>query len=105
MNPIPCIPNSFFDTRLNDKQNQEWCTMFLEGRNTRYGQGNNYRIEKNISKEISSSFRKLKESVNIYSHLSDDLVLKYPFITNAYLLMEILIWLPKFVKKHYKNYV
>jgi len=103
--PIPCIPNTFFDARQKGKPNQEWCTLFLEGRNTRDGKGNIKKLDKNISKEITSSFRKLKESVNKYAHLSDEQVLKTPFITNTYLLMEILIWLPKFVDQHYKNYI
>jgi hypothetical protein len=103
-NPVPCIPNNFFDSRINNKPNQEWCTLFFEGRQV-IDQGVAYTIDKIIPKDISSAIRRIKESVNRYSHLSDDDVLKTPFLSNTFLLLELLEWIPIFVQEHYKNYI
>ncbi|WP_037320636.1 hypothetical protein [Salegentibacter sp. Hel_I_6] len=101
-NPIPCIPPGLFN---NNKPNQEWCTRFLENRPTKDGNGNEHRLNENIPKDIKAAFRKLKESTNQYSHLNDEEVVKFPFLSNFYLIMEILCWLPEFVDEHYENYV
>ena len=99
-NPIPCIPNVFFDTTKNNKPNLEKCVRFFEDRET---DGN--RLNKNISQVIKSSFRKVKESTNEFSHLKDEDIIKYPFLSNSFLLFEILIWLPKFADEYYQNYI
>jgi response regulator RpfG family c-di-GMP phosphodiesterase len=99
-NTIPCIPNVFFDTSKNNKPNLEKCVRFLEDRET---DGN--RLNKNIPQVIKSSFRKVKESGNEFSHLKDEDIVKYPFLSNSFLLFEILIWLPEFVEEHYPNYI
>ncbi len=101
-NSIPCIPSGLF---RNGKPNQEWCTRFLENRPTNDGDGKEHRMNKNIPNDIKSAFRKLKESTNQYSHLNDEAVVKYPFLANFYLIMEILVWLPAFVDENYRNYV
>ena len=101
-NPIPCIPPALL---RNGKPNQEWCTRFLEDRPTNDGNGREHRLNKDIPGDIKAAFRKLKESTNHYSHLNDETVVKFPFLANFYLLMEILCWLPEFVDEHYKNYV
>jgi hypothetical protein len=98
--PIPCIPNSFFDNTKNNKPNLEWCTRFLEDRDV---SGN--KLNKYVPQSIKSAFRKLKESTSEYSHLSEEAILKLPFLANTFLLMEILEWLPDFVEKNYKNYI
>lgn len=95
-NPIPCIPNSFFNSLMNDKPNLEWCVMFLENRETRDAKGLSYKLNKNINKSIKAAFRKLKESTNEFSHLKEEDIVKYPFISNSFLLFEILNWLPVF---------
>lgn len=102
---IPCIPDSFFDPRINNKPNHEWCTLFFEGRPTRDALRVEHRINKVIPKDISSTIRRIKESVNLYAHLADEVVLKAPFLSNTFLLLELLEWLPKFVQEHYENYI
>lgn len=104
-NPIPCLPDSFFDLTKNNKPNLEWCTMFIEDRDTRDGNGQTFKLNKNINRSIKSAMRKIKESTNEFSHLKEEDIVMYPFISNAFLLFEILIWLPEFVEQHYKNYI
>lgn len=101
---IPCIPEAFFDTIKNNKPNHEWCTLFFEGRNVNTNLGQ-FSVDKQIPKQIAGAFRVLKESVNELSHLSDDIVIKTPLITNTYLLITILEWLPNLIKKEYANYI
>ncbi len=102
---IPCIPDNFFDSRINNKPNHEWCTLFFEGKPTRDVLGVEHRINKVIPKDISSTIRRIKESVNQYAHLTDEVVLKAPFLSNTFLLLELLEWMPIFVDEHYKNYI
>lgn len=99
-NPIPCIHDSFFDNAKNDKPNLEWCTRFMEDREV-----NGQKLNKPVPQSIKSALRKLKESTSEYSHLSEETIIKLPFLSNTFLLMEILEWLPDFVKTHYKNYI
>lgn len=99
-NPIPCINDSFFDATKKHKPNLENCTKYIENTNV-----NGYRINLPIPQTIKSAFRKLKESTSEYSHLSDEVELKIPFLANTFLLMEILEWLPNFVQTNYKNYI
>lgn len=99
-NPIPCLHHSFFDSSKKNKPNLEWCTRFIEDRDT-----NGHKLNKAIPQSIKSAFRKLKESTSEYSHLSDEAILKLPFLSNTFLLMEILEWLPDFVKTNYPNYI
>lgn len=101
---IPCIPESFFDFRLNNKPNHEWCTLFLENRTVKNNHGN-YRIDHFVPKEIGSAFRGLKESVNKLSHLNDEELVRLPYTTNTHLLITILDWLPDFVQEHYPDYI
>ena len=54
---------------------------------------------------LQLNFRKIKESTNGYSHLTEDEIVKTPFIANIYGFVEILEWLPKFVEVNYKNYI
>lgn len=98
--PIPCLHNSFFDSTKNDKPNLEWCTRFMEDRET-----NGHKLNKLVPQSIKSAFRKLKESTSEYSHLSEEATLKFPFLSNTFLLMEILEWLPVFVKNNYPNHI
>lgn len=95
---IPCIPNDFIDNR--DLPNQEWCTRFMENREV-----NGHRINLPIPRTIKAAFRKLKESTNEYAHLSDKDLVKIPFLSNTFLLMEILAWLPDFAEEQYPDYV
>jgi hypothetical protein len=99
-NPIPCLHESFFDPRKNNKPNLEWCTRFIEGRDT-----NGHKLNKEVPLKIKAAFRIVVETTNEYSHLSDEIELKTPFIANTFLLLGILEWLPNFAKKHYANYI
>jgi hypothetical protein len=96
--PIPCIPDELFHT--NGKPNQASCTRFMEDKDT-----NGHKLNKSVPPDIKSAFRKLKESTNKYSHLSDETIVKIPFLANTFLLMEILEWLPSFVEANYNNYI
>ncbi|MDT0677006.1 hypothetical protein [Autumnicola musiva] len=101
-NPIPCIPNSFFN---NGKPNQEWCVRFLENRPTDDSNGETHRLDKNIPRDIKAAIRKLKESTNRYSHLNDKAEVKMPFLSNFFLIQEVLCWLTVFCNDpHYRNY-
>lgn len=99
-NPVPCIPTLFFDATKKNKPILELCTRFLEDRET-----NGRKLNKAVPQSIKSAFRKLKESTSEYSHLSEEVELKIPFLANTFLLMEILEWLPNFVKTNYANYI
>ncbi|WP_299385811.1 hypothetical protein [uncultured Lacinutrix sp.] len=101
-NPIPFITNDFFEERLKGKPNLENCVKFIEGK--RRINRLEYSNDKTIEKTIQSAFRILKESTSELSHLSDDAVVKYPFLSNTFLLLQILIWLPEFAKEHYEHY-
>jgi hypothetical protein len=103
--PIPCLPNSFFDQVRGNKPNLELCVMFLEDRDTRDTSGTYYKLNKNINKSIKSAIRKVKESTNEFSHLKEEDIVKYPFLTNSFLLFEILTWLPDFIDSNYANYI
>lgn len=104
-NPIPCIPSSFYNPAFNYKPNLEWCVMFLEDRETRDGNSQSHKLNKIINKSIKSAIRKVKESTNEFSHLKDEDIVKYPFLSNSFLLFEMLIWLPEFIEEHYPNYI
>lgn len=103
--PIPCLPNSFFDQVRGNKPNLELCVMFLEDRDTRDTNGNYHKLNKNINKSIKSAIRKVKESTNEFSHLKEEDIVKYPFLSNSFLLFEILTWLPDFIDSNYANYI
>lgn len=105
-NPIPCIPDSFFNPLQNNKPNLAWCVMFIEDRReVKDGFGKMHKMNKDINESIKLSFKKLKESSSEFSHLKDEDIVKYPFLSNSFLLFEILIWLPEFVEEHYPNYI
>tara|TARA_R110002033_G_scaffold52479_1_gene99848 strand:+ start:3212 stop:4090 length:879 start_codon:yes stop_codon:yes gene_type:complete len=95
---IPCIPIELF--KDNGLPIQEHCTKFMENKNI-----SGHRINKDVPQVIKSAFRKLKESTNGYSHLSNTDVVKIPFLANVFLIMEILEWLPEFAQTHYENYI
>lgn len=99
--PIPCIPDALYDR----KPNHESCTRFLEKRAAKGSDKKYYELDVEVPDVMKGALRKLKESVNQYSHLDDEEILKYPFLSNFYLLMEVLCWLPEFVDEHYKNYI
>lgn len=99
-NPVPCIPTVFFDVTKKNKPNLESCTRFMEDRDS-----SGHKLNKAVPQSIKSSFRKLKECTSEYSHLADEVELKLPFLSNTFLLMEILEWLPNFVQTHYQNYI
>lgn len=102
---IPCIPEVFFDTRLNHKPNHEWCTLYFEAKTVNIPNSEPQKVPKYIPKQIGGAFRVLKESVNELSHLNDNTIIKTPLLTNSYLLISILEWLSNFTKEEYPNYI
>ncbi|WP_282087961.1 hypothetical protein [Aquimarina algiphila] len=101
--PIPCIPDKLFNQ--HGKPILGLCTRFMEDKPTRTNQGDEFKLNKAVSLNIKSAFRKLKESTSGYSHLSDEDTVKTPFLANMFLLMEVLEWLPEFVETNYKNHI
>lgn len=101
---IPCIPKSLFNEK-NGAPNHESCTRFIEDRSALGSDKKKHKINLPVPQNIKSAFRKLKESTNEYSHLSDEVIVKIPFLANTFLLMEILEWLPGFARTHYKNHI
>lgn len=101
---VPHIPAEFYDARLNSNPNQEYCVRFLEGRTVTIGETNYHSNLAPVPQFIKSVFRKLKESLNDYSHLKDTDFLKYPLLANTFLLLELLTWIPEFSRKNYSNY-
>lgn len=99
--PITCIPPTLFYE--NGKPDLAKCTTYMEDRIVKDRHYKEQRLNKIISNDIKSSFRKLKESTNQFSHLADEIELKTPFLSNTFLLMEILEWLPKFIDENYEN--
>lgn len=105
-NPIPCIPNSFFNSSQNNKPNLAWCVMFFEDRReVRDANGQLHKLNKDVNESIKAALKKVKESASEFSHLKEEDIVKYPFISNSFLLFEILTWLPDFAETHYKNYI
>lgn len=103
--PIPCLPDIFFDQVKGNKPNLEFCVLFLEDRATKDKTGTYHKLNKDINKSIRAAIRKVKESTNEFSHLKEEDIVKYPFLSNSFLLFEILTWLPDFVDSNYPNYI
>ena len=104
INNYTCIPESFL--KKDNQPNLEWCTIYLEGRNTLDGN----KIEHNISKlnlsipeNISSAIRYVKTISCSYSHLNEDEFVKNSFISAAYAMLEILDWLPGFININFEE--
>jgi hypothetical protein len=97
---INCIPKQLLNQ--NSKPDLALCTRYLEGTTTEDSNGIKHRFDsRKIEYYLRSSFRKLKEETNQYSHLNDEEMLKFPFLSNAYTILEILEWLPDFQTKYY----
>ena len=100
---IEFIPEEFINAK--GKPNQEWCTMYIEGRKV-IQRPTDVGFELNnrnfIPQNYKSIFRKLKESTNQYSHVDENEFLKYPFLTNTFGLLELIDWLPGFIDENLK---
>ena len=69
--------------------------------------GNNYYLLdklKIILNEKNKVVGFYNKNYTTISKTEEDIV-KYPFISNSFLLFEILTWLPEFAETHYKNYI
>jgi len=95
-----CIPNDFLTSRGNP--NQEWCTIFLEERDTKLPDNSIHRIAYSVPKHIRSIVRKLKESLNENLHLGENEIMKYEYLSNTYIMLELLNWIPQFVRTNYR---
>lgn len=94
--PLSVLPPELF--RTDGKPIMEHCTLFLEGRRIR---GKNCSLDYEIPKPIPPAVRKVKDSSSEYSHLSDEEMIKHPFLSNFYLIFEILDWLRDFRDEHF----
>ncbi|AEA43688.1 hypothetical protein [Fluviicola taffensis] len=97
---VTCIPSSFLNQ--NGNPNLEWCTRFMEQRTTDDATGNSFTLTNSVPQEMKSAFRKLKESTSAFAHLNDSDIIKYPFLSNSHLLLELVVWVPVFHSQHYK---
>ena len=96
------IPSVFINE--HGKPNQESCTRFLEGKptstehdiNSRTS-SNTYVLQHDVPQSIAGSFRKLKNSLNEKNHLSEEAIVKFAFLSNAYTLMEVMDWMNNFL--------
>ena len=88
---LPVISPDLY--RKDGKPILDHCVLFLEGRRIR---GREYPLNYEIPKTVQSAFRKIKESASEYSHLSDEEIKKHPFLSNFFLILEVLDWLRSF---------
>ena len=96
---IGCIPQSFINN--NGNPNLEWCTRYMEQRPTNDANQVSHNLTNPVPQEMKSAFRKLKESTSGFSHLGDEDIIKTPFMSNAYLMLEVLEWLPSYKNQFY----
>lgn len=96
---IGCIPTQFINQ--HGLPNHEWCTIYLEERETRLPDTSIYKIGHPVPKANRAMVRKLKESLSEHQHLGDNEVLKFEFMSNANLLLEYLIWIAHLHKIYY----
>ncbi|EAQ40487.1 hypothetical protein MED134_07019 [Dokdonia sp. MED134] len=97
--PYQIIPDALI--KNDGAPNLAHCVRFLEGLNTTALDGTEHSYDKEIPRAIKGSLRKLKESTSEYSHLNENDILKYEFLSNAHTMLELLVFLPKFIKKEY----
>ncbi len=95
-NPLTVLPPQLFTK--DGKPIMEHCTLFLESRRIN---GKNCAINYEIPKPIPPAIRKVKDSSSEYSHLSDEEIIKHPFLSNFYLIFEIFDWLRDFRDEHF----
>lgn len=101
--PVNCMPADFFDLTKNGKPNLQWCCIFMEDRYVNLPSGASFKLNKQVDEDISSAFRRIKSSSSRLSHHNDEDIFEAPFISNLHLLIEILEWLPGFVRTYYPN--
>jgi len=97
-----CIPDSFLNR--NKQPNLEWCTRYLEGRDTNDGNGIRHNIRNmnlEIPEEISVALRFIKVNSSAYSHLNEDEFIKNEFISSTYAVIKVLEWLPGFIEENF----
>jgi hypothetical protein len=91
------LPIEFLDSRREKVvPSQEWCVLYLSGKATIDANNNVHQIPITIHKAMTSTIRKIKEGLNDNMHLSDETILKYEFLSNAFALLEFLVWLPEY---------
>ncbi len=95
-----CIPESFINDRGNP--NLEWCTRYLEGRNSNGFRISEKGLHKGVPAYISSSIRYLKERTSEYSHIAEDDICKTQLISTSYSMLEVLEWLPIFIEENFE---
>jgi hypothetical protein len=93
------IPDSF--KNYNDKPNLEWCTRYLEGRDTNDGEGISHTCKLSIPTHIQYNLRYIKNMSSAFSHLSENAEVKNAFISATHSVIEILEWLPGFINENF----
>lgn len=96
---IGCIPNNFVNH--HGVPNHEWCTIYLEERETKLPDNSIHKIKHPIPKANRAMVRKLKESLSEHQHLGDNEILKYEYLSNSNLLLEYLIWIASLHRSYY----
>lgn len=96
---IGCIPAVFLNQ--HGLPNHEWCTKYLEEKNTRLPDASIHKIQHPIPKANRAMVRKLKESLSEHQHLGENEILKYEYLSCSHLMMEYLIWIADLHKKYY----
>lgn len=98
---IPCIPRVFFNEDGRPKLGL--CARYMNDIDVDI-KGRKLRLNKEVPKNIGWIFNKLKESTSAYSHLKDEDYARIPYLSNMFLLFELLEWLPTFVNNNYSNF-
>jgi hypothetical protein len=98
-----CIPKVCLKSA--EEVNFTYCTIFMGGWGPKYildVDGNKYPNHFEIPKHIASIFGYLNSNLNLLSHTYPNEYNKYAFISAVNGLLEILVWLPKFIKENFK---
>ncbi|WP_031425531.1 hypothetical protein [Flavimarina sp. Hel_I_48] len=97
---LPVIPNDPLLIKNDGTPIMDHCTLFFELKPIKHKK---IYLNHFIPKYIQAAFRKVKESSSQYSHLSEDEIAKYPFLSNFYLLIEICQWMVEFRDQNFPH--
>ena len=95
-----CIPDSFINQ--NGKPTLEWCVLFFAGKEVKDGYNDYYKIPFTIPGYIHRILRYIKDISSEFSHFNENEIVKNPFISASYAMLEILEWLPHFIEENYE---
>lgn len=95
-----CIPDSFINE--NNNPNLKLCTLFFAGKDVKDYNGDTYKIPFRVPGHISWSISYIKELSSQFSHVSENGIIKNPFISSSFAILEVLEWLPDFIEENYE---